>query len=296
MFAHILFPLDGSATAEAVLPLGAALAARERCEVTLLHLVEPDAPPVVHGEAHLRGEQDAIAYLDRIRERAFDPALHVHRHVHTESFERVPDGIVEHAIELGADLVATCTHGRAGLRHRLFGGIAERVVRAGVAPVLTVPPEARDARVPFRRMLVPLDRNVAHAAALDVAARLAAAHEASIVLLVVVPTPRTPVERYAGPLLPGASSALLDLDQEDAIDYVNARIDELEAKGLHVDARVDRGDPVHLIRETIAHTACDLVVAGSHGKSGMEAFWSGSVTPRVSARSPVPLLLVPAKL
>jgi nucleotide-binding universal stress UspA family protein len=32
---------------------------------------------------------------------------------------------------------------------------------------------------------------------------------------------------------------------------------------------------------------------GTHGKSGMDAFWSGSVAAQVSSRSRVPLLLVP---
>jgi heterodisulfide reductase subunit A len=37
----------------------------------------------------------------------------------------------------------------------------------------------------------------------------------------------------------------------------------------------------------------DLVVLATHRKSGMGAFWSGSVAPRVSSRLERPLLLVP---
>jgi len=295
MFAHILFPLDGSAQAEAVLPLGAAIAGRHGSDVTLLHLIERGAPSAVHGEPHLSEAASASAYLDRIRERAFPNNMTVHRHVHSESRENVPDGIVHHAAELHADLVVMCTHGRGGIRHRLFGNIAERIVHAGVAPVMLVPPEARGASFPFRRLLVPLDGNAAHEVALGVAAELAALYDASVMLLMVVPTLGTlPVERRAGTFLPGSMSELLDLEQENAIDYVSERMDWLEGQNARVEARVARGDAAGLIAETTAQAGADLVVAASHGTAGFDAFWSGSVTPRVSARSRVPLLLVPA--
>jgi nucleotide-binding universal stress UspA family protein len=33
----------------------------------------------------------------------------------------------------------------------------------------------------------------------------------------------------------------------------------------------------------------------THGKTAMDAFWSGSLTPVIADRSPVPLLLVPIR-
>lgn len=44
MFKHILIPLDGSLLAEAVLPAGAYLAGVCGSAVTLLHVIERDAP------------------------------------------------------------------------------------------------------------------------------------------------------------------------------------------------------------------------------------------------------------
>jgi nucleotide-binding universal stress UspA family protein len=48
------------------------------------------------------------------------------------------DAIVGVALELGAQLIVTGTHGRTGMRHTLLGSIAERVVRTAHCPVLTV--------------------------------------------------------------------------------------------------------------------------------------------------------------
>ena len=56
---------------------------------------------------------------------------------------RLVDGIpyaaiVEHAQEIGADLIVMGTHGRTGIAHFLLGSTAERVVRASRIPVCTV--------------------------------------------------------------------------------------------------------------------------------------------------------------
>lgn len=49
-----------------------------------------------------------------------------------------PDVIRDVARDRGADVVALATHGRSGLRHLLFGSVAERVVQHAPCPVLTV--------------------------------------------------------------------------------------------------------------------------------------------------------------
>jgi nucleotide-binding universal stress UspA family protein len=37
----------------------------------------------------------------------------------------------------------------------------------------------------------------------------------------------------------------------------------------------------------------DLIVLGTHGKTGTDAFWSGSIAPKISSKTSIPLLLVP---
>jgi nucleotide-binding universal stress UspA family protein len=50
--------------------------------------------------------------------------------------------IVRHAEREGVDVIVIATHGRTGMVRALLGSVAERVVRAGVAPVLLVRPKA----------------------------------------------------------------------------------------------------------------------------------------------------------
>ena len=48
MFKHILVPLDGSKLAEATLPAARSLAMTFKAPVTLLHIIEQDAPEEIH--------------------------------------------------------------------------------------------------------------------------------------------------------------------------------------------------------------------------------------------------------
>ena len=70
-------------------------------------------------------------------------------------------------------------------------------------------------------------------------------------------------------------------------------VDELAAEGLHSDQRVIDG---HVVHEGIIDTAnalgVDLIVIGSHGRSGIERLLLGSVTQRVLQDAPMPVLVV----
>ena len=116
MFKHIIIPLDGSGLAETVLPMAVNLAVDLNSKVTLLHIIEKDAAPVIHGDRHLTTTQEAGSYLKGIRKQHFPMDLAGSLHVHTTATRNVADGIINHQAELSPDLIIICTHGRSGLR------------------------------------------------------------------------------------------------------------------------------------------------------------------------------------
>jgi phosphomannomutase len=56
--------------------------------------------------------------------------------------------IIRYAKEQRVDLITIATHGRTGLRHALFGSVAEKVVRKAPCPVLSIRPEGHDFAMP----------------------------------------------------------------------------------------------------------------------------------------------------
>ncbi len=298
MFKHILVPLDGSRLAEAALPVVAALATTLGASVTLIHVIERDAPSEVHSDRHLTDADEAAAYLAEVAGRALPTQVAVDTHVHTNEVRDVARSIVEHADELNPDLIVMCTHGRSGLRDVLLGSIAQQVISHGHTPVLLITPHDRGVgSFECRQVLVPLDGDPEHELGLPVAVKLAQALGAALHLLMVIPTLETlKGERAAtGRMLPGAMRAMLDLNEQGGKDYLARQLAAIEATGLSLSGEVARGKVVANIVEAAARVHADLIVIGTHGKAGMDAFWSGSVTPRLSGRSDIPLLLVPLR-
>ena len=123
MFQHLLVPLDGSSLAETALPAAAHLAQVLEASVTLIHVIEKDAPKEVHKDRHLSEPEEASAYLKEVAGRAFPPETKVEWHVHVEEVKDVARSIVHHSHELEQDLIVMCTHGWGGLRDLLFGSI-----------------------------------------------------------------------------------------------------------------------------------------------------------------------------
>jgi nucleotide-binding universal stress UspA family protein len=299
MFTHLLVPLDGSSLAEVTLPIARYLARQLGARVTLLHVLEHDAPEDVHHERHLAQAADAQAYLDALVARDFPAPFVATCHVHAREVRDVARSIIAHAEEHGADLIVLCTHGSVRARDRVQGSIAQQVVAHGNRPVLLVGRRATTDEQAFacRNVLVALDGQAAHEQSLPVAADLARACGAALRLMGVAPTRETldGESAAAGRLLPATTGALLDLLQEQMAAYLEERCTPLRAAGISATYTVGRGDPVAALLEAEQAESFDLIVLATHGKVGLDGFWSGSVTPRLTARAHVPLLLVPVR-
>jgi nucleotide-binding universal stress UspA family protein len=299
MFRHILVPLDGSNLAESVLPAADYLGRVLKAKITLIHIVEQDASPSVHGERHLTNVEEAEPYLAEVARRAFSSDVSVEFHVHTAATSDVARGIVEHQHELTPDLIVMCTHGRSGVRDLLFGRIAQQVVGSGRTPVLLMRPEGVAKERPFfcRTLLAPTDGTPKHEAGLNVAFALARAIRSRLHLLSAVRTLGTLAGRHAttGRFMPGTTQAVLELAQSELEAYLQRQVSRFQAQGVSVSAEVRRGDPAAVIAATAAACEADIIVLATHGKAGLEAFWAHSVAAGVLAKTRRPLLLVPVK-
>lgn len=225
------------------------------------------------------------------------PGVPIETHVHTEEVSNLTRSIVEHAAEeMGCDLIVMCAHGRSGLHNWMFGSIAQQVIAQGSIPVLVIQPTESGDAPPFspEQLLVPLDGNPEHEQELPVAVEMAQVCDASLHLTMVVPTLGTLSVEQASTarLLPGATSALLDITEESAGDYLREHATRVQVSGLSVTFSVQRGDPTEGIVQAAELTRASLIVMGTHGKTGTDAFWPGSIAPKVSARSRLPILLV----
>jgi nucleotide-binding universal stress UspA family protein len=141
----------------------------------------------------------------------------------------------------------------------------------------------------FRRILVPTDFSERSRSALQFAVGLARLSGAQIDLLHVVPSPgrvATAIDAYAGLPLPATPEPVLQ-DARERLDDFLASIDHL---GVTVHCRVESGDPAASICTLAAEQPDDLIVVGTHGRSGLAEVLLGSVAKKLISTAPCPVV------
>lgn len=115
MFKNILVPLDGSKLAETALPFAISFSRHFNAPVTLLHVIEKDAPQEIHKDHHLTKPDEADEYLKSLAQKGFPEDIKVVTHVHSAEVKDVAASIIQHANEeFKPDLIVLCAHGQAG--------------------------------------------------------------------------------------------------------------------------------------------------------------------------------------
>lgn len=286
MYDRILFPTDGSGGADQALEHVLDIASAHGTTVHLLNVADTtrDSLTRVQGEIIDVLEQEGENLLEDVAERARERGV--------ETVSTVLQGepyrtIVQYADEYDIDLIVMPTHGRSGLQRLLLGSTTERVVRRAEVPVLTIRPDAADAvRYPYRGVAVPTDGSEGASEALSVGADVATDAEAALYVLSVITYQSLGIDVRSD-----IQSAMLEESAEEIVEEATAAA---ERAGVEtVDGAVEYGSSVHkAILEFLEQRDIDLVVVGTHGRTGFDRFLLGSVAEALLRTSPVPVLTV----
>ncbi|MFC7079013.1 universal stress protein [Halorussus caseinilyticus] len=137
----------------------------------------------------------------------------------------------------------------------------------------------------YDRILVPTDGSDPAERAFEQALDLAATYDAELHVLYVVDVSA----------LAGEFDAVTVVDKlEESGRKITRRLRErAESAGVsRVETRVAEGVPYRAILDYAADHDADLVVMGTHGRTGIDRYLLGSVTERVVRKSDVPVLTV----
>ncbi len=143
----------------------------------------------------------------------------------------------------------------------------------------------------FKKILVATDFSASSAKAMDAASRLAEVHDARISLCHALEAPDE------NTLLGGSLKPLIEFSEEQRKAEAALRADAKRA-GLAErleDVVVRLHQPGNEVPELAKELGCDLIVVGSHGRTGLHQLAIGSVTDRIVRHSTVPVLVVPLR-
>lgn len=132
----------------------------------------------------------------------------------------------------------------------------------------------------IKRILVPTDFSDFSKEAYDEAIQLARQLKATLLLAHVVEPIGTPHIEPLGYFELKAGQTL------------NRMAHPAREEGLWVETHLLKGDPPAEIIKAAEDLQCDLIVMGTHGRTGVRRLLMGSVTERVLRASPVPIVAV----
>jgi nucleotide-binding universal stress UspA family protein len=184
------------------------------------------------------------------------------------------------------------TRGLTGLRHRLMGSTAQRVVHGARCPVLTVHPGDMGKHRAIRTILVPTDFSDDAEVAIHAAHRLLAGLE-SDARLILVHAFNLPIEYTAYGPIPTSVNYLQDTGLE-AERQLYEIAQPLEREGLTIETLAREGDPAHVVAEEAESRGADLIAMGTHGRTGLRHLLLGSTAERVVEHAPCPVMTIRA--
>ncbi len=293
----ILFPTDFSRCSKQALAHALVLAEHHQARLHLLHAVVLHESDPANPEGHFPGSRDILSALFDVADSQLGALVELHRERPVEIQEfclrgvSAADLINEHVAEHDVDLVVMGTHGRRGAARLFLGSVAAEVVRSSRAPVMTLRelPDGRPLEA-IQKILVPIDFSDPSGLALAHATELARSFHAEVALLHVY---EHPVYPYVYAPVPAVAS----VEQIQGIrQRATAGLEKLVARdgdpSLRYSMEVVEGQPASEIADFAQRTGCDLIVAASHGLSGLERLVLGSTCDHIIRRSELPVLVV----
>lgn len=145
----------------------------------------------------------------------------------------------------------------------------------------------------WKTILVPHDfsSSANHAAA--IARDEAKAHGSKLILLHVIQLPsHMEPEAVIMPDGTGAPIKFRDYAVSQGEAHLNDLVARLEKDGVSATSFLRIGNPVDEINTFADENSVDLIVMGTHGRSGLQQLFAGSVTERVVRTSKKPVLTI----
>jgi nucleotide-binding universal stress UspA family protein len=295
----MLIPLDGSKTAEQVLPYARTLARNLRVPVELLGVVDITvlASQVARGNARYfetlitESVRSSEVYLNRIAE-TFPGSVK-----RTIEKGRAEEVIIEKAAADPGTLITMATHGRSGVDRFLLGSVTEKVLRGTYNPLLMIRAAHEgktDGEASLKSIVVALDGSELAASILPMVAAMANRLNLAVVLFRAY---SIPYGAYAGD--DGYSAINIDEvlagERDEAVEYLEKKVDELKRLGIEkVSYIAKEGLGADEIIKIARETPDNFIAMCSHGRSGVKRWVLGSVTETVVRHSGDPVLVARA--
>ena len=299
MYTRMLIPLDGSNTAEQVLPYARPLSGALKLPIELLAVIDLSdlAAHVAAGKARYldsiikAGVQSGEEYLQRIARTFTGTDVKC-----TVEKGRPDQVIVEKAAADKNTLISMATHGRSGINRWLMGSVTEKVLRSTTNPLLLIraAEEARtDGQEILKSVVVPLDGSELAESVFSTVAQLAKELKLEVILLRAY---SMPANAYADEgYYADNYDEIITRIRDEAVAYLEKKTEGMKRLGVTEVSYLARdGFAADEIISLGRDTPDNLIAMCTHGRSGIKRWALGSVTETVVRHSGDPVVVLRA--
>jgi nucleotide-binding universal stress UspA family protein len=279
---RLLAATDLSARSDRAVERAVSLAGETGSALTVLHVVDEDLPSRIAERLREAAEQSIGDHLQSL------PAGIAGGIEVAVRFGRSYEAIIRGSEDLDATLVVLGRHHEDVLRDLFLGSTPERVIRRGNRPVLLVKDRAAG---PYRRVMVGLDFSVYSRRAIEFALRLVPRGEFSCVHAYDVP--------FRGFLYSGTTRREVtqkhEAEMKRMLEHELATfMRTIQAEMPPITRIMREGSVREVVREEVERRKPDLLVIGTHGRTGAAHALLGSVAEDLLGDPPCDVLAVKA--
>jgi len=278
----LLVATDLSPRSDRALNRALALSDELKAQLVVLHVVDDELPQSLADSLKDEAESIIDDQLD-----AF-PTLERENITRKVAFGSVFREILKEADENEADLVIVGTHRDEGLSAMFLGTTVERVIRHGNTPVLVVKDRVKG---PYRRVLVGIDFSVYSRRAVEFALKFVP--EAEIFLLHAYDVP---FKGFLTGRAIGDEIKKIHQDKMDAMldEEMEAFLQSLPSPPTPMQRVMAEGMAGAVISNQTKKIRPDLLIVGTHGRTGVAHALLGSVAEDLLSEPPCDVLAVKA--
>ena len=285
---QIVVATDGSAAAARAVALTASLRWPLGTRVQLIRADEPvsvdlDLPPDAYEALHAHVRAETEKQLSLAARQLSGPG----RQVETVAVRGRPaSAIITLAQHARADLIIVGSRGRGPIASMLLGSVAAEVVDSAPCPVLV----ARTERVD--RLLVADDGSTDSIGATHLVSTWPAFQGLGARVIGVVPRAEEPAGASRHAAASEADARRIDALRSKHQLVAHGTAVRLTDAGVPAREEVRLGDVAEQIIMAAIESEADLIVMGSHGRTGLERVLLGSVARNVLYHAPCSVLIV----
>jgi nucleotide-binding universal stress UspA family protein len=279
-YRKVLVAFDGSESSKNALRQAIKLARAEKSWIKLVAVV-----PSYEGDIDLTGVRDVAEAIEGPARKYLAEAVDIAQAEGAAVITNIEQGeayerIVDVASAENCDIIVMGRRGRGRLNKAFMGSVTARVIGHSDRDVLVI---ARDSSLGWNKILLPTDGSKWSEAAAGHAIDFAKSYGGELKAVSVVD-----VTEEFSVQAPDIVEKLVQ-NCKAVLEVVRKKA---EAAGVKVETFIREGESHEVITGLATEVGADIIVMGSHGRTGLKRLLMGSVTEKVIGHATCPVLVV----